>query len=95
MVVNENEKSASGRIKIKTVGWPHGSHKHEINTDIPGKWVVLCDICPVCGKITENQYYDGDSKPTILGIYSEINSLVKISWRSSYNFWESTERSER
>jgi len=69
----QNKKEEEEIIVFQTRGWVTGTHSHKIkdnkiNKDI----VVLCDVCPVCGHITEEEVYRGDGNPILLGVYSHV-----------------------
>lgn len=69
----ENWKTLpAGKVTFKTVGWPGASHECSHNWEIPGNWTVLCDICPECWEIADDEPYRGDGRPTILDIVENI-----------------------
>jgi len=72
-------------ITFKTSGWVCGfPHTHEVEDDnISKDVVVLCDICPICGYITEEEKFRGEGNPIFLGIYESIEETHKSKYHGN------------
>lgn len=61
------------KLVFKTIGWVNGSHTHQVEiAEIEENYIILCDVCPICGYITEEDRYRGLDNPSFLGAYKSI-----------------------
>lgn len=61
-------------MKIMTTGWTN-TQPHTCNLHVDGvddDLVAIFDICPVCNEIGGGRIYQGDSSPSMIGLYRAV-----------------------